>query len=74
MRVRDRPPLDEVPGLTQARASALAALGPGGRLVLRYSGTEPVLRLLVEGPHASRVEAVAQALARFLQDAIGSEP
>ncbi|MBN1337231.1 MAG: phosphoglucosamine mutase [Deltaproteobacteria bacterium] len=74
VRVQDRPPLEEVPGLAQARTRALAALGPGGRLILRYSGTEPVLRLLVEGRRATRVEAVAQAFTRFLEEAIGSDP
>jgi phosphoglucosamine mutase len=74
VRVRDRRPLEDVPGLVQARASVLEALGPGGRLVLRYSGTEPVIRLLVEGPLSIRVEASAQALARFLQEALGSDP
>lgn len=46
VRVRERGPLEL---LEPARAEGLARLGPHGRVFLRYSGTEPVLRVLVEG-------------------------
>lgn len=59
VRVSERPPIDEVPQLVEACASGEARLGAGGRVFLRYSGTEPVLRVLVEGPDARAVQIVA---------------
>lgn len=62
LRVARRPPLDTLPEL-QAQVRALEPqLGDGGRVFLRYSGTEPVLRVLVEGHTAQAVEQVAQAV------------
>ena len=58
VRVSARPPLDELPELLDAIALGESKLGPG-RVFVRYSGTEPVLRTLVEGPDASVVEDVA---------------
>ncbi|MFT4626621.1 MAG: phosphoglucosamine mutase [Myxococcota bacterium] len=60
--VHHRPPLADLPALTQATALAEATLGPGGRVYLRYSGTEPVLRLLVEGATQPAVEAALDAV------------
>lgn len=59
VRVARRPPLASVPELEEARARGEAALGAHGRVFLRYSGTEDVLRILVEGTHAETVEQVA---------------
>jgi phosphoglucosamine mutase len=67
LRVGARPPLDEVEALSEVTAEASGPLGEGGRVFLRYSGTEPVLRILVEGATPEvvdrwydRVEAVAR--------------
>lgn len=57
VRVAARPPLDEVLPVQRAVAAAEGALGAGGRVFLRYSGTEPVLRILVEGRSADAVAA-----------------
>ena len=42
------PPLDELQYLAEAMIEARAELGSGGRILVRYSGTEPLLRILVE--------------------------
>jgi phosphoglucosamine mutase len=60
--VRTRPPLDEVVSVQRARTVGLERLGPTGRVFLRYSGTEPVLRILVEGEPANVVDAVSAAV------------
>lgn len=62
VKVRERLPLDEVVALQRARAVGLERLGPAGRVYLRYSGTEPVLRVLVEGEPVTVVEAVSAAV------------
>jgi len=58
-----RPPLSSVPSLVAAERDAGARLGPTGRTLLRYSGTEPVIRILVEGADAAMVAAVSDELA-----------
>jgi phosphoglucosamine mutase len=47
-------------------------LGGEGRIVLRYSGTESLARVMVEGSDASLVEASASDLANFIKGALGS--
>lgn len=58
VRVNGRPPLDEIAALRAAVEAGEGRLGRG-RVFLRYSGTEPVLRVLVEGPDAEVVKDVA---------------
>jgi phosphoglucosamine mutase len=55
--VREKKPLGSLPGLTEAIRVAEASLGPGGRVLVRYSGTESKLRLLVEGPDETAVRS-----------------
>lgn len=60
--VREKRPLDRLPGLSACIAELEAGFGPRGRVLVRYSGTEAKLRLLVEGPDDATVDA---ALARL---------
>jgi phosphoglucosamine mutase len=62
--VKERRPLDRVPGFAAALAAVQRALGSTGRTLIRYSGTEPLLRVMVEGPDHAAIERHAQALAR----------
>jgi len=57
------------PLVRDARAAAEARLGGRGRLLLRPSGTEPVLRVMVEGEDAAEVEAIAAEVARAVERA-----
>ena len=70
VKVRARPPLDEVPAVAEAEREGLRALGPHGRVLLRYSGTEPMLRVLVEGEPAAAVDAVSERLTKACADAL----
>ncbi len=49
-------------------AAAERALGRRGRLIVRYSGTEPVLRLCVEHPDGETAKVVLDALVTALRD------
>lgn len=70
VRVRERRPLDTIPEVAAAMARVEAAQAGRGRLLVRYSGTEPLLRVMVEGEDLATVHAwaedVAQAVRRHL--------
>lgn len=57
-----RVPLDGIPGFTKAQAEFEMELGQKGRILVRYSGTEPLLRIMVEGEDRAKIESVAQSL------------
>ncbi|HTO70774.1 MAG TPA: phosphoglucosamine mutase [Myxococcota bacterium] len=71
VRVRAKPPIDEVPGLLKALASAEAALRGGGRVNLRYSGTEPLARVMIEGDDPAQIESLAEELCSVIRKAVG---
>jgi phosphoglucosamine mutase len=62
VRARSQLPLDKLVAVQRARLVGLERLGPHGRVFLRYSGTEPVLRILVEGEPSAAVEAVSASV------------
>ncbi len=68
--VSRRPPLDEVFELQQSMTRLEPQLG-GGRIFLRYSGTEPVLRLLVEGRTEDAVQQVSEEITRTAEEVLG---
>ncbi|MGE5284741.1 MAG: phosphoglucosamine mutase [Actinomycetota bacterium] len=62
IRMRQRVPLESMKGLLKAQAEFEKALGSRGRIVVRYSGTEPLLRIMVEGEDPDQVETIVNAL------------
>lgn len=72
VRVKAKPPLDSLPEVSQALAEAERALGKSGRVVLRYSGTEPLARVMVEAEREEDVRRWTDALAVALRTAIGA--
>jgi phosphoglucosamine mutase len=56
-------PLEEMDALTAAIGAAQRALGADGRVLVRWSGTEPKLRIMVEGPDEQGIRALAQEMA-----------
>ena len=69
--VREKRPLAELPGVERAMAAVEKALGAEGRVLVRFSGTENKVRVLVEGPDAKRIRAMAEAIAGSLREALG---
>ncbi len=71
IRVARRLPLEDSPAIRQALHEETEALGGRGRIVLRYSGTEPLLRLMVEAGTKEEVRSVIARLRRVLVDVLG---
>jgi len=72
VRVKTKPALETLPGVSQALKSAESALGGSGRVVLRYSGTEPLARVMVEAEQEADVLRWTDTLAGALRTAIGA--
>jgi phosphoglucosamine mutase len=61
-----------VPGIAQAIAVAEKALGSRGRVLVRYSGTESLLRVMIEGERESEIAGLAEAIAAAARRELGS--
>jgi len=72
VRVKTKPPLESLPSVSRALAEAQSALGDNGRVVLRYSGTEPLARVMVEAEHDADVQRYSQSVAEALRESIGA--
>ncbi len=69
VKVRERRDLEQVPGVSSAIAKATLELGDRGRVLVRYSGTEPLVRVMVEGDRIQLVERLVHDIA----DSVRSE-
>jgi phosphoglucosamine mutase len=63
VRVRERRPLEQLPGVQEQIRLAEGEFGKSGRVFVRFSGTEPLARVMVEGRSQDRVEHWAHAIA-----------
>lgn len=70
--VARKPALADIPSIAKARQQFETELGEDGRILLRYSGTEPLARVMVEGPDADRIREQAQTLADLIAAEIGA--
>ncbi len=70
LRVREKPPLERLAAAPLV-AALETALGGSGRVLLRYSGTESLLRLLVEGRDEAYIAREADAIAAAIHEEIG---
>jgi phosphoglucosamine mutase len=70
--VRDKPALDAVVGLAERVRAFEQEMSGGGRILIRYSGTEPLARIMIEGPHSGRIRAMADELAGVVRAQIGA--
>jgi phosphoglucosamine mutase len=73
VRVRERKPLDQLPGVAAEIRAAEDSFGDAGRVLVRFSGTEPLARVMVEGPELDRVEAFAQRIAERIRTELGGD-
>lgn len=72
IRVKNRRPLEELAGVQAEIAKAEAEFGDSGRVVVRFSGTEPLARVMVEGPTQERVDHWAHAIADAIRTELGA--
>ena len=63
IRVKEKKPLDQLPEVQREIRQAEAAFGSSGRVLVRFSGTEPLVRVMVEGSDAAMVDAYVQRIA-----------
>ena len=71
MRVRHKPDLRSLPAVERAVREVEEHLGDDGRLVLRYSGTEPLARVMLEGRNQEEIDALARRIAGAIDESIG---
>jgi len=69
--VDEKPPLEEIGNLQAAIAEAEAELADKGRVLIRYSGTQPMCRVMVEGPTQEQTNTIAEHLVRVVKECIG---
>ena len=70
--VREKPPFADVKSIAQAARQVEVELGGNGRLLLRYSGTEPLARVMIEGQRMEVIERKANAIADVIREALGT--
>ena len=73
VRVREKRPFAELPAVQQLAREVEQNLGDRGRLLLRYSGTEPLARIMIEGESEAEVKAHASVLAEAIRAELGAD-
>jgi phosphoglucosamine mutase len=71
VKVREKHPFEEVPAIAEASRQIEKQLNGSGRLLLRYSGTENLARVMIEGKEQSVIERQAHGLADVIRTALG---
>jgi phosphoglucosamine mutase len=71
VRVREKKGLTELPAVAQEIRRVEEALAGTGRVLVRFSGTEPLARVMVEGPDMAQVEAFSTRIADAIRREMG---
>lgn len=69
--VSNKPPIESLPEVQSAIAAAETSLGEEGRVLVRYSGTQAVCRVMVEGPTDDAIQGHADNIALAIKNTIG---
>jgi phosphoglucosamine mutase len=72
VRVREKTPLDTIDTVTASIREAEEELRSNGRVVIRYSGTEPLARVMIEAESEEAMRRHAEAIAHAIRDALGA--
>jgi phosphoglucosamine mutase len=71
VRVRERVDLATVPAIADAMSRVESRVAGQGRLLVRYSGTEPLLRVMIEGRHQDEIRVWAQEIVDIVKEHLG---
>jgi phosphoglucosamine mutase len=71
IRVKTKKDLSEIPLIQRMIKEGEKELGDQGRIVVRYSGTEPLLRIMIEGENEEKITRMADTMAETVQKALG---
>ena len=71
VKVREKLPFESVPAIKSLADKTETLLGDKGRLLLRYSGTEPLARIMIEGEDQKEIEQFAGDLATVIRESLG---
>jgi phosphoglucosamine mutase len=71
--VKTKKNLSEIPEVQRRIRAIEQSLGQSGRLLIRYSGTEPLLRIMVEGENEATLHQLAQELAALVKKHLARE-
>jgi phosphoglucosamine mutase len=69
--VARKPPIDSIAGLGERVGAFEREMNGGGRVLIRYSGTESLARVMIEGADAARIQAMADELAGLIRTELG---
>ncbi len=72
VKIRERRPLSEIPAVQRVITAAEQRLNGTGRLLVRYSGTEMLVRVMVEGEDAGGISAIAKEIGAAIQKHLGA--
>ncbi|MGI5868749.1 MAG: phosphoglucosamine mutase [Kiritimatiellia bacterium] len=70
--VKEKPPLESMPGVVRETEAAERELGSQGRVLVRYSGTQPMCRVMIEATTQEIAERLAESIATEIRKAIGA--
>lgn len=73
VKVSSKPPLETLKQMNEQVKEVEKALGTSGRVLVRYSGTENICRVMVEGPKHKQVQQMAKTIASSIQSEIGAK-
>ena len=70
--VRAKPPVESIAGLAERVGAFEREMDGRGRILVRYSGTEPLARVMIEGADDARIRAMAEELAALIRREVGA--
>ena len=73
VRVREKRPIDELREIKSAIEDAERLLGEQGRVFVRYSGTENLARVMVEGKDESVISEIGERIANLFKEQLGED-
>jgi phosphoglucosamine mutase len=71
VRVKQRRRMEELPRVTEEIRACEAILDGSGRVLVRFSGTEPLLRVMVEGADQAQIEQLAERIVGAIRAELG---